>query len=46
MDRVPTGIQTTAMTPCARIDYFKQYVGLDITLLHGSAGQSVLGWVA
>jgi ABC-type glycerol-3-phosphate transport system substrate-binding protein len=31
---VPTGIQTTAMTPCARIDYFKQYVGLDITKMY------------
>ena len=31
---VPTGIQTTAMTPCARIDYFKQYVGLDVTKMY------------
>ena len=31
---VPTGIQTTAMTPCARIDYFKQYVGLDVTRMY------------
>jgi len=31
---VPTGIQTTAMTPCARIDYFKQHVGLDVTRMY------------
>jgi len=31
---VPTGIQTTAMTPCARIDHFKQYVGLDVTKMY------------
>jgi ABC-type glycerol-3-phosphate transport system substrate-binding protein len=31
---VPTGIQTTAMTPCARIDLFKQYVGLDLTQMY------------
>jgi len=31
---VPTGIQTTAMTPCARIDYFKKYVGLDVTKMY------------
>ena len=31
---VPTGIQTTALTPCARIDHFKQYVGLDVTRMY------------
>ena len=31
---VPTGIQTTAMTPCARIDHFKKYVGLDVTKMY------------
>ena len=31
---VPTGIQTTGMTPCARIDHFKKYVGLDITRMY------------
>jgi ABC-type glycerol-3-phosphate transport system substrate-binding protein len=31
---VPTGIQTTAQTPCARIDLFKQYVGLDVTRMY------------
>ena len=31
---VPTGIQTTAMTPCARIDLFKQFVGLDVTRMY------------
>ena len=27
---VPTGVQTTGQTPCARIDHFKQCVGLDV----------------
>ena len=31
---VPTGIQTTAMTPCARIDLFKEFVGLDVTRMY------------
>ena len=31
---VPTGIQTTALTPCARIDHFKQYIGLDVTRMY------------
>jgi hypothetical protein len=25
---VPTGVQTTGQTPCARIDHFKQFAGL------------------
>ena len=28
---VPTGVQTTGLVPCARIDHFKQFVGLDVT---------------
>ena len=31
---VPTGIQSTAATPCARIDMFKEYVGLDLTKMY------------
>ena len=31
---VPTGVQTTGQTPCARIDYFKQFVGLDVTRMY------------
>ncbi|HEY8873375.1 MAG TPA: hypothetical protein VIM52_10120 [Stellaceae bacterium] len=31
---VPTGIQTTAQTPCARIDLFKQFAGLDVTRMY------------
>ncbi len=31
---VPTGIQSTAATPCARIDLFKQHVGLDLTKMY------------
>ena len=28
---MPTGVQTTGQTPCARIDHFKQFFGLDLT---------------
>ena len=28
---VPTGLQTAAQIPCARIDYIKQFVGFDVT---------------
>lgn len=31
---VPTGIQSTAVVPCARIDLLKQYAGLDVTELY------------
>jgi hypothetical protein len=31
---VPTGLQTTGQIPCARIDYFKQFVGFDITRMY------------
>ena len=31
---VPTGLQTTGQIPCARIDQFKQFVGLDVTLTY------------
>jgi hypothetical protein len=31
---VPTGVQTTGQTPCARIDHFKQFVGLDLTKMY------------
>src|SRR5205085_2503162 len=31
---VPTGVQTTGQTPCARIDHFKQFVGLDVTRMY------------
>jgi ABC-type glycerol-3-phosphate transport system substrate-binding protein len=31
---VPTGVQTTGQIPCARIDYFKQFVGLDVTRMY------------
>jgi ABC-type glycerol-3-phosphate transport system substrate-binding protein len=31
---VPTGLQTTGQIPCARIDYFKQFVGLDVTRMY------------
>ncbi len=31
---VPTGLQTTGQTPCARIDYFKEFVGLDPTRMY------------
>jgi hypothetical protein len=27
---VPTGIETTGQIPCARIDYFREFVGLDV----------------
>src|SRR4029077_14707039 len=33
---VPTGVQTTVQIPCARIDYFKQFVGLDVTRMYPS----------
>jgi ABC-type glycerol-3-phosphate transport system substrate-binding protein len=31
---VPTGVQTTGQIPCARIDYLKQFVGLDVTRMY------------
>ena len=31
---VPTGVQTTGQTPCARIDHFNQFVGLDLTKMY------------
>ena len=31
---VPTGVQTTGQIPCARIDHFKQFVGLDLTKMY------------
>ena len=31
---VPTGVQTTGQNPCARIDLFKQFVGLDVTRMY------------
>jgi ABC-type glycerol-3-phosphate transport system substrate-binding protein len=31
---VPTGVQTMGQTPCARIDHFKQFVGLDVTRMY------------
>ena len=31
---VPTGVQTTGQIPCARIDYFKEFVGLDPTRMY------------
>src|SRR5215469_14365880 len=31
---VPTGVQTTGQTPCARIDHFKRFVGLDVTQMY------------
>jgi len=31
---VPTGLQTTGLIPCARIDYFKQFVGFDVTRMY------------
>ena len=31
---VPTGVQTTGQNPCARIDHFKQFVGLDVTRMY------------
>ena len=31
---LPTGLQTTGLIPCARIDYFKQFVGLDVTRMY------------
>ncbi len=31
---VPTGVQTTGQIPCARIDHFKQFVALDLTLMY------------
>src|SRR5215469_18929378 len=31
---VPTGLQTTGQIPCARIDHFKQFVGLDRTRMY------------
>ena len=31
---VPTGVQTTGQTPCARIDYFEQFVGLDVMRMY------------
>src|SRR6266849_361463 len=31
---VPTGVQTTGQTPCARIDHFNQFVGLDLTRMY------------
>jgi len=31
---VPTGLQTTGQIPCARIDYFRQFVGFDVTRMY------------
>jgi len=31
---VPTGLQTTGQIPCARIDYLKQFAGLDVTRMY------------
>jgi ABC-type glycerol-3-phosphate transport system substrate-binding protein len=31
---VPTGLQTTGQTPCARIDHFKQFVALEVTRMY------------
>jgi ABC-type glycerol-3-phosphate transport system substrate-binding protein len=31
---VPTGLQTTGQIPCARIDYLKRFVGLDVTRMY------------
>lgn len=35
---VPTGLQTTGQIPCARIDYFKQFVGFDPSRMYPAGG--------
>ncbi len=35
---VPTAYGSTSLPPCARIDLFKQHVGLDITKMYAPAG--------
>ena len=34
MIAVPTGLQTTGQIPCARIDFFKQFVGFNVTRMY------------
>ena len=31
---VPTAVGSTSLPPCARIDYFKEYAGLDVTKMY------------